>query len=44
MTVEFGGGKERHVAGSSALTISGGGVLALALHSRRNEVPVFDCL
>ena len=45
MTVEFGGGKQRHVADSTALTISGGHVLAFALHSRQNDLPVvFDCL
>jgi alkanesulfonate monooxygenase SsuD/methylene tetrahydromethanopterin reductase-like flavin-dependent oxidoreductase (luciferase family) len=44
LTVEFGGGKMHRVRGSSALTITGGHVSAFALHGKRSETGVFDCL
>jgi hypothetical protein len=44
LTIEFGGGKMRRVRGSSALTIAGGQVSAFALHGKRSETGVFDCL
>jgi hypothetical protein len=44
LTIEFDGGAPRHVRGSTALTISGGHVGAFALHGRRSETGVFDCL
>jgi hypothetical protein len=44
LTIEFNGGTQQTVAGSTALTILGGHVEAFALHGPRSEVGVFDCM
>jgi hypothetical protein len=44
LTIAFAGGSARKLPGSSALHLVGGHVYAFALHGRRNDVGVFDCL
>jgi len=44
LTIEFNGGTQRTVPGSTALTIVGGHVEAFALHGPRSELGVFDCM
>jgi hypothetical protein len=44
LTIAFAGGSPRKLRRSSGLHLVGGHVYAFALHGRRSEIGVFDCL
>ena len=44
LTIAFEGGSPHKLRGSTGLHLVGGDVYAFALHGRRNDVGVFDCL
>jgi hypothetical protein len=44
LTVAFTGGVGRRKPGSVGLRLVGGHVYAFAVHGRRSEIGIFDCL